>query len=118
MLFVLYFQWLVPEVSAPITHAPVGLLYLFLDGTICIFRGSDLRPQYRINSVAYLPSGTAPGLTDDTVLVCEPLESDGKWDVPPPVERIGNRVKTPMPDEICSSSDQTQGTIEQSNMLS
>lgn len=32
------------------------------------------------------PNQFAVGLTDGEVLVFEPLESDGKWGAPPPVE--------------------------------
>lgn len=32
------------------------------------------------------PNQFATGLSDGTVHVFEPLESDGKWGVPPPIE--------------------------------
>ncbi|KAI7988920.1 Topless-related protein 2 [Camellia lanceoleosa] len=96
-------QWPVPKMSAPISHATFScnsqLVYAaFLDGTVCIFCASNLRPRCLINSAAYLPSNTshviyplvvatnsnepnqfALGLTDGTVRVYELLESDGEW---------------------------------------
>ncbi|KAF5936254.1 hypothetical protein HYC85_027383 [Camellia sinensis] len=102
-LALLFFNWPVPKMSAPISHATFScnsqLVYAaFLDGTVCIFYASNLRPRCLINSAAYLPSNTshviyplvvatnpnepnqfALGLTDGTVHVYEPLESDSKW---------------------------------------
>ncbi|KAG0495779.1 hypothetical protein HPP92_000448 [Vanilla planifolia] len=100
-------QWVPRE--APITHATFScdsqLIYAsFLDATICVFN-ANLRLQCRINPTAYLPSNFssnvyplvvaahpsesnqfALGLTDGGVHVLEPLESEGKWGIAPPIE--------------------------------
>ncbi|MFS7940504.1 putative transcription factor WD40-like family [Helianthus anomalus] len=105
-------QWLVRESSAPISHAMFScdsqLVYAsFLDATVCVFTASNLRLRCRINPSAYLspsvpsnqnvhplviaahpqePNQFALGLSDGMVHVFEPLESEGKWGVPPPAE--------------------------------
>ncbi|KAL0904778.1 hypothetical protein M5K25_026928 [Dendrobium thyrsiflorum] len=104
-------QWVLREASSPaISHASFScdsqLIYAsFLDATVCIFSASNFRLQCRINSTAYLPANIssnvyplvvaahpsepnqfALGLTDGAVHVLEPLESEGKWGVPPPTE--------------------------------
>ena len=77
----------------------------FLDATICVFSASNLRLRCRINPSSYLPASVssniqplviaahpqepnqfALGLSDGGVHVFEPLESEGKWGVPPPIE--------------------------------
>ncbi|KVH99119.1 CTLH, C-terminal LisH motif-containing protein [Cynara cardunculus var. scolymus] len=63
-------QWLARESSAPISHAMFScdsqLVYAsFLDATVCVFTASHLH---------------------GIVHVFEPLESEGKWGVPPPTE--------------------------------
>ncbi|KAK6915095.1 WD40 repeat [Dillenia turbinata] len=103
-------QWAPRESSAPISHATFScdsqLVYAsFLDATVCIFSAANLRLRCRINPAAYLPASVSPnvhpvviaahpqeanqfalGLSDGGVHVFEPLESEGKWGVPPPVE--------------------------------
>ena len=54
------------------------------------------------------PNQFAIGLTDGGVNVFEPLESEGKWGVPPPVENGSpNRIPT-MPPLVASGLDQPQ----------
>ncbi|KAI9107039.1 hypothetical protein K1719_022567 [Acacia pycnantha] len=105
-------QWAVGEFMAPISHATFSsnsqLIYTsFIDGVILIFITSNLQLQCQINPSAYLgssyvrgcglypfviaanpqdPNQIALGLTDGGVQVMEPLESEGKWGVPSPVE--------------------------------
>ncbi|XP_017978816.1 PREDICTED: topless-related protein 1 isoform X2 [Theobroma cacao] len=103
-------QWVPRESSAPITFATFScdsqLVYAsLLDSTVCVFSAVNLRLCCRINPSAYLPAsvssnvhplviaahpsepnGFALGLSDGGVLVFEPLESENKWGVPPPVE--------------------------------
>ncbi|GER48462.1 WD-repeat protein [Striga asiatica] len=103
-------QWAPRENSAPISHATFScdsqLVYAsFLDATVCVFTASHLRLRCRINPSAYLnpsissnvhplviaahpqePNQFALGLSDGSVHVFEPLETEGKWGVPPPIE--------------------------------
>lgn len=103
-------QWVPRESSAPITHATFScdsqLVYAsFLDAAVCVFSASNLRLRCRINPSAYLPSNLsssvhplviaahpqeanqfALGLSDGGVHIFEPLESEGKWGVPPSTE--------------------------------
>ncbi|GER44102.1 transducin family protein / WD-40 repeat family protein [Striga asiatica] len=70
-------QWAQRENAAPISHATFScdsqLVYAcFLDATVCVFTASHLRLRCR--------------LSDGSVHVFEPLENEGKWGVPPPVE--------------------------------
>eukprot|EP00262_Sarcandra_glabra_P008603 TRINITY_DN2218_c0_g1_i5.p1 TRINITY_DN2218_c0_g1~~TRINITY_DN2218_c0_g1_i5.p1 ORF type:complete len:1138 (+),score=249.84 TRINITY_DN2218_c0_g1_i5:76-3489(+) len=120
-------QWVPRESSAPISHATFScesqLVYAsFLDATVCVFNAANLRLRCRINPAAYLPANVsstvyplviaahpsepnqfALGLTDGGVYVFEPLESEGKWGVPPPAE---NMSAAPAPGP--SSSDHQQ----------
>ncbi|XP_070669772.1 topless-related protein 1 isoform X1 [Malus domestica] len=102
-------QWIVEEPAAPISHATFScdsqLVYAsFMDGTVRVFT-SNLQLQCQINPNAYLPpdvssSASHPlviaahpqepnqfaiGLTDGTVVIIEPLESEDKWGMPPHV---------------------------------
>ncbi|KAJ0785292.1 putative transcription factor WD40-like family [Helianthus annuus] len=107
-------QWVPRESSATISHATYScdsqLVYAcFLDATVCVFTASHLRLRCRINPSVYLspsvlsnlnvhphpmviaahpqePNQFALGLSDGVVHVFEPLESEGKWGVPPPAE--------------------------------
>ncbi|KAJ4707841.1 Protein TOPLESS [Melia azedarach] len=104
-------QWAIRESSAPISHAIFScdsqLIYSsFLDGTVRIFGASNLQLRCQINSSAYLPpdlssasiysypiaahpkepSQFAVGLSDGSVLVFEPLESEGKWGSSQPLQ--------------------------------
>ncbi|KAG7998114.1 hypothetical protein I3843_01G242700 [Carya illinoinensis] len=125
-------QW-VPRESAPISHATFScdsqLIYAsFLDATVCVFTAANLRLRCRINPSAYLPSSVsssnvqplviaahpqepnqfALGLSDGGVHLFEPLESEGKWGVPPPVEN-GSASSVPATSPVgASGSDQAQ----------
>ncbi|XP_020977182.1 protein TOPLESS isoform X1 [Arachis ipaensis] len=104
-------QWFPQSSAAPISHATFScdsqLIYAsFLDATVCVFSASNLRLRCRVNPSAYLSAGVsssnvqplviaahpqepnqfAVGLSDGGVHVFEPLESEGKWGVPPPIE--------------------------------
>jgi WD40 repeat protein len=104
-------QWVPRENSAPISHATFScdsqLVYAsFVDATVCVFSASHLRLRCRITPLAYLSPNVsnakvyplviaahpqeanqfALGLSDGGVHVFEPLESEGKWGVPPPAE--------------------------------
>ncbi|XP_072978212.1 protein TPR3-like [Typha angustifolia] len=125
-------QWVPRDNAAPITHATFScdsqLIYAsFLDATVCIFSASNLKLRCRILPAAYLPPNVsttvhplviaahpseanqfALGLTDGGVHVLEPLESEGKWGVPPPAENGSpSSLSTPLP-AGASSSDQPQ----------
>ncbi|OIW03867.1 hypothetical protein TanjilG_30143 [Lupinus angustifolius] len=118
-------QWFPRDSSAPISHATFScdsqLIYAsFLDATICVFSASNLRLRCRINPSAYLsasvsnsnvqplviaahpqePNQCAVGLSDGAVHVFEPLESEGKWGIPPPIENgsASNVAPTPVGD--------------------
>ncbi|KAK2659846.1 hypothetical protein Ddye_006379 [Dipteronia dyeriana] len=98
-------QWVVGGSSAPISHATFSgdsqLVYAsFLDGALRIFTAPNLQLPCHINPLTYLQSGSLPifptvvaahplnpnqfavGLTDGSVYVFEPLESDGQCSVP------------------------------------
>ncbi|KAM7259500.1 hypothetical protein ACFE04_015241 [Oxalis oulophora] len=106
-------QWVVPESWAPITDAKfscnASLIYCsFSDGTLKIFNAATLQVLRQINSTAYLPANAssppiypqsvavhprdanqfAVGLSDGSVQVFEPLDSEARWDliVPEPDE--------------------------------
>ncbi|KAK9280606.1 hypothetical protein L1049_014301 [Liquidambar formosana] len=126
-------QWVVRESSAPISHASFScdsqLVYAgFLDGCVCIFGASTLQLQCCIKPTAYLPSDFsstvypyviaahpqehnqfALGLTDGGVYVFEPLDSEGKWGIPPPVANGSSRSFPTVPQVVASSSHQPQG---------
>ncbi|KAG1363980.1 protein TPR3 [Cocos nucifera] len=125
-------QWVPHESSAPITHATFScdsqLIYVsFLDATVCIFSVTNLRMRCRISPAAYLPANIssnvyplviaahpsepnqfALGLTDGGVHVLEPLESEGKWGVPPPAENGSASSMSTAPQAGASGSDQPQ----------
>jgi hypothetical protein len=72
----------------------------------CCFCSSNVHPVV----VAAHPSEAnqfALGLTDGTVYVMEPLESDRKWGNPPPVEN-GSTSNLSTPPNGASSSDQPE----------
>ncbi|KAM7254034.1 hypothetical protein ACFE04_031716 [Oxalis oulophora] len=127
-------QWVPRESSAPITHATFScdsqLVYAsFLDSTVCMFSATNLVLRCRINPSAYLPSSVrsssnvhplviaahpqeanqfALGLSDGGVHFFEPLESEGKWGVPPPVDNVA-ASSMPNPASVgASGSDQAQ----------
>ncbi|KAL3835512.1 hypothetical protein ACJIZ3_010248 [Penstemon smallii] len=126
-------QWVPRETAAPISHATFScdsqLVYAsFLDATVRIFTATHLHLRCLIKPSAYLPSNVsnsnvhplviaahpqesnqfALGLSDGSVHVIEPLESEGRWGVPQPVENgSGNSVPT-TPLGGASASDQAQ----------
>ncbi|KAL8117382.1 protein TOPLESS-like [Apium graveolens] len=125
-------QWVPRESAAPISHATFScdsqLVYAsFLDASVCIFSAAHLHLRCRISPVAYLPHNVsnsnvhpvviaahpqepnqfALGLSDGGVHVFEPLESEGKWGVPPPVEN-GSASNVPATSVGASGSDQAQ----------
>lgn len=107
-------QWVPQDVlSAPISYAAYScnsmLIYAsFVDGNIGVFDADTLKLRCRIAPSAYLsqaqlngsqpvhplvvaahpqePNQFAVGLSDGTVKVIEPTESEGKWGVTPPVD--------------------------------
>ncbi|XP_015870224.3 topless-related protein 3 isoform X1 [Ziziphus jujuba] len=107
-------QWLPQDVlSAPISYAAYScnsqLIYAtFCDGNIAVFDSDSLRLRCRIAPSAYFsqavlngsqavyplvvaahpqePNQVAVGLTDGSVKVIEPAESEGKWGTPPPTD--------------------------------
>ncbi|KAJ6706526.1 TOPLESS-RELATED PROTEIN 1-RELATED [Salix purpurea] len=127
-------QWLPRESSAPISHAVFScdsqLVYAsFLDATVCVFSAANLRLHCRINPSSYLPPNVssnvhphplviaahphepnqyALGLSDGGVHVFEPLESEGKWGVPPPAENGSASGVAAIPSVGPSGSDQAQ----------
>ncbi|KAH7416089.1 hypothetical protein KP509_14G074500 [Ceratopteris richardii] len=108
-------QWFPRDpVSAPISHAIYScdsqLVYAsFCDGSIGVFEGETLRLQCKLASSVYLnpvpnssvyplviaahpsePNQFALGLTDGSVQVIEPAESEGRWGASPPPESVTN----------------------------
>ncbi|XP_027083394.1 protein TOPLESS-like [Coffea arabica] len=125
-------QWLPRESGAPISHATFScdsqLVYAsFLDDAVCVFTATHLQMRCRISPPAYLPNSIsnsnvqplviaahpqdpnqfAIGLSDGAVHVFEPLESDGRWGVPPLVDN-GSASSLPASAAGGSSSDQAQ----------
>ncbi|KAK9666415.1 hypothetical protein RND81_14G183200 [Saponaria officinalis] len=103
-------QWVPREYSAPISDATFScdsqlVFASFLDATVCVFDAANLGLRCRIYPSAYLPATVssyvhpvviaahpkemnqfAVGLSDGGVHVFEPLESEGRWGLPPPWE--------------------------------
>ncbi|KAM7274624.1 hypothetical protein ACFE04_016490 [Oxalis oulophora] len=100
-------QWNVPDMSL-IQHATLScdsaLIYsCFFDGTLKIFEAVNLQLLCQINSTAYIqfdrrpyyatstaahpqdPNQFAVGFTDGSIQVFEPLDVEGRWDLPMPV---------------------------------
>nr|XP_010938347.1 protein TPR1 isoform X2 [Elaeis guineensis] len=130
-------QWLPQEsLSAPISYASYScnsqLVYAsFWDGSIGVFDADYLRLRCRIGPSAYMspanansnppvhplvvaahpqePNQLAVGLTDGAVKVIEPLESEGKWGAPLPVENGVPNGRTPASSAACNTAaDQLQ----------
>ncbi|KAJ0468822.1 putative transcription factor WD40-like family [Helianthus annuus] len=121
-------QWIQRENSALISHATFScdseLIYAsFFDATVCVFTASHLRLRCKINPFAYLtsnlnvhpmviaahpqePNQFALGLSDGIVHVLEPLESDGRWGVPPPVDNGSTSTVPATPPAAGSGSEQ------------
>ncbi|KAA8525517.1 hypothetical protein F0562_007372 [Nyssa sinensis] len=127
-------QWLVAEFSPPLCHATFScdsqLVYAcFLDGTVGIFCSSNLQLQCIISPTAYLPSSAsspvypiviathpqecnqfALGLTDGSVHVFEPLESEGQWGTPPVLDNGSpSNIPTAPPAVASGSGGQPDG---------
>ncbi|XP_048134056.1 protein TOPLESS-like [Rhodamnia argentea] len=119
-------QWVTREASGPITDATYSCngrsIYVsFKDGSIGVLTASALSLRCRINPAAYIPPNPslrvyplaiaahpfepnqfALGLTDGSVYVLEPLESEGEWSSSPPVENgAGSSTSS-----VATSSDQ------------
>ncbi|KAK7824782.1 topless-related protein 2 [Quercus suber] len=117
-------QWVPQDVlSAPISCATYScnsqLVYAsFADGNIGVFDADNLRLRCRIAPSAYLsqassnsqtlsplvvtahpqePNQLAVGMTDGSVKVIEPLESEGKWGVAVPVDTGMQNGRTASP---------------------
>ncbi|XP_038974318.1 protein TPR1-like isoform X2 [Phoenix dactylifera] len=116
-------QWVPQEsLSAPISYASYAcnsqlVFATFCDGNIGVFDADNLRLRCRIAPSAYMspatansnlpvyplviaahpqePNQLAVGLTDGAVKVIEPLESEGKWGAPVPVENGVPNGRTP-----------------------
>ncbi|PHU24123.1 Topless-related protein 4 [Capsicum chinense] len=124
-------QWVPRESAAPISHATFScdsqLIYAsFLDATLCVFTAGHLHMRCRIIPSAYLspsisnsnihpvvvaahpqdPNQFALGLSDGSVHVFEPLESEGKWGIPPPLENGSANGMPAAPSVGASGSDQ------------
>uniref|UniRef100_A0A0D9UZ66 CTLH domain-containing protein n=1 Tax=Leersia perrieri TaxID=77586 RepID=A0A0D9UZ66_9ORYZ len=108
------YQWIPQDaLSAPISHASYSrnsqlVFAAFTDGNVGIFDVENLRLRCRIAPPAYMSSAAinsnpsvyplvvaahpqesnqfAVGLSDGSVKVIEPLESEGKWGTTPPTE--------------------------------
>uniref|UniRef100_A0A1D1XVX1 Protein TOPLESS n=1 Tax=Anthurium amnicola TaxID=1678845 RepID=A0A1D1XVX1_9ARAE len=125
-------QYFPRESSAPISHATFScdsqsVYASFLDATVCIFSAPHLNLRCRISPTAYLPANVssnvyplviaahpsepnqfALGLTDGGVHVLEPIESEGKWGVAPPVENGSASSMSTVPPAGASCSEQQQ----------
>ncbi|XP_039166211.1 topless-related protein 4 [Eucalyptus grandis] len=121
-------QWDTREASAPITDATYSCdgqsIYVsFEDGSISVLSASTLKLRCHINPAAYIPPNPnlrvyplviaahpsqpnqfALGLTDGSVCVLEPLESEGEWGGSPPVENGAEPSTT----SSATNSDQPQ----------
>ncbi|KAJ9692695.1 hypothetical protein PVL29_011670 [Vitis rotundifolia] len=119
-------QWVPREPSSSITDATYScdsqsIFISFEDGSLSVLTSATLRLRCKINPSAYLPSNPsmrvyplvvaghpsepnqfAVGLTDGGVHVLEPLESEGRWGTPPPLENGAGPSVTSAP----ASSDQ------------
>ncbi|TQD73855.1 hypothetical protein C1H46_040605 [Malus baccata] len=93
-------QWILEESAAPISHATFScdsqsVYASFTDGTVRIFTSNfncnarlTPMPIFHLMSAAHTqePNQFAIGLTDGAVIIFEPLKSEDKWGVPPPVD--------------------------------
>ncbi|GER44119.1 transducin family protein / WD-40 repeat family protein [Striga asiatica] len=101
-------QWVPsgPAITDATYSCDSQLIYTsFDDGSVCVFTSAGLKLRCRVNPTAYLPSNPssrvhplvitahpsepnqfALGLTDGSVHVLEPLETEGKWGTVPPPE--------------------------------
>ncbi|XP_065849210.1 topless-related protein 1-like [Euphorbia lathyris] len=123
-------QWTVEDFSAPISSATFScdsqLVYSsFMDGTVRIFSSFNLEARIQISPSAYLPSDISStvyplaiaastrepeqftiGLTDGSVIVLEPLESVGRWNLTTPHSENGSASNHPPPASTIISLDQ------------
>ncbi|XP_057957673.1 topless-related protein 2 [Malania oleifera] len=127
-------QWMPQDVlSAPVSFVAFScnslLIYAtFTDGNVGVFDADSLRLRCRIAPSAYIskalsnsqivyplviathpqePNQLAVGLTDGTIKVLEPLESEGKWGVTAPVDNGIQNCRT------AASSATSNPTAEQ-----
>ncbi|KAL2534036.1 Topless-related protein 4 [Abeliophyllum distichum] len=120
-------QWIPPESSAAITDATYScdsqLVYAsFEDGSVSVFTAMGLKLRCQISATAYLtsslssrvypiviaahpsePNQFALGLTDGSVHVLEPLDTEGKWGMAPPQENGAGPSISP----VASAPDQS-----------
>ncbi|CAO2193109.1 unnamed protein product [Urochloa humidicola] len=117
------YQWIPQDtLSAPISHASYScnsqlVFAAFTDGNIGVFDAENLRLRCRVAPSVYMsstainsnppvhplvvaahpnePNQFAVGLSDGSVKVLEPLESDGKWGTPAPADNGIPNGKTP-----------------------
>ncbi|OEL28088.1 Protein TPR1 [Dichanthelium oligosanthes] len=117
------YQWIPQDtLSAPISHASYScnsqlVFAAFTDGNIGVFDAENLRLRCRIAPSVYMsstainsnppvhplvvaahpnePNQFAVGLSDGSVKVLEPLESEGKWGTPAPADNGIANGKTP-----------------------
>ncbi|KAK6153757.1 hypothetical protein DH2020_013396 [Rehmannia glutinosa] len=105
-------QWVPRESAAPISHATFScdsqLVYAsFLDVFSVFSSNSNVHPLV-IAAHPQEPNQFSLGLSDGSVHVFEPLESEGKWGAPPPVENGSTSSVPNTPLVGASASDQAQ----------
>ncbi|WCJ30341.1 Protein TOPLESS [Euphorbia peplus] len=129
-------QWTVGDFSAPVSSATFScdsqLVYgSFTDGTLRIFSAFNLEARIQINPSAYLPADISStvyplviaanprepdqftiGLTDGSVIILEPLEAHGKWNLVSPRTENGS-ASNHHPATPVISLDQTQINVLQ-----
>ncbi|KAF5755676.1 putative transcription factor WD40-like family [Helianthus annuus] len=118
-----FLLWIQRENSALISHATFSCDSELIYASFCVFNASHLRLRCKINPFAYLtsnlnvhpmviaahpqePNQLALGLSDGTVHVLEPLESDGRWGVPPSADNGSTRTVPATPPAAGSGSEQ------------
>lgn len=129
-------QWVLQDaLPAPISYAAYScnsqLVYAsFCDGNIGVFDADSLRLRCRIAPSVYLspallsgsqavyplviaahpqePNQFAIGLTDGSVKVMEPPESEGKWGLSPPVDNGMLSSRTASSSNASNTPDQVQ----------
>lgn len=71
----------------------------------CLCSSSNIQPLV-IAAHPHEPNQFAVGLSDGIVHVFEPLESEGKWGVPPPIEN--GSASNAVANSVGASSDEVQ----------
>ncbi|XP_028086691.1 topless-related protein 3-like isoform X1 [Camellia sinensis] len=129
-------QWVPQDVlPAPISYAAYScnsqlVFTSFCDGNVGVFDADSLRLRCRIGPSVYLPPAVlngsqvypyvvaahpqepnqfAIGLTDGSVKVMEPLESEGKWGLAPPVD---NGMLNGRPASSSTTSNHTPDQVQ------